>query len=199
MPVQSIKPVRRIFGARAKYQDYRDDLRDDFNGACGYCDDSDRYLDRICFHVDHFAPKDQFPAMEIVYANLVYSCRYCNIRKSNIWISDDPDVSFVGDEGFIDPCSVDYDHHLERHSDGRITAQTTLGQYMVDHLNLHLLRHQLLWNSRKARLLRNRISELRRLFGPEIFQRDPVGLVLLNRFVELSEQIDEYEALAANE
>lgn len=196
MTVHLKKPVRREVEARARYTEYRDDLRIDFNSACGYCDDSDLRIDRICFHIDHFAPQKRFPHLENTYANLVYSCRFCNMRKSDHWIGDDPTIHHDGKRGFIDPCSHEYDKHLERDLSGRILGKSELGCYIVRRLNLNLLRHELLWNARRALALRNEIGPLLDRLKAAGLPRNDVYTDLLERFRDLTEKIEAYECCA---
>lgn len=181
---------------QAKYIDYRDDLRQDFNGRCGYCDDSDHYCDPICFHIDHFAPKSRFSKLENAYQNLVYACRYCNIRKSNHWVGTDPSKPNDGEHGFIDPCEHEYDEHLERSPEGAIVSKTPLGQYISRRLSLHLVRHQVLWNSRRARRLRDEIDPLIVRYQQSGSPKTVTYTALLERYRDLTIEIEKYEALA---
>jgi uncharacterized protein (TIGR02646 family) len=182
--------------AQARYADYREDLRADFNGRCGYCDDSDAFCDPISFHIDHFAPKSRFVELETVYGNLVYACRFCNMRKSNHWIGTDPSVPNDGERGFVDPCDQNYDDHLERSPEGAILPRTALGQYMSRRLSLHLIRHQVLWNSRRARQLRDEIDPLIERYEQSGSPNSERYTALLKRYRDLTREIERYEGLA---
>jgi uncharacterized protein (TIGR02646 family) len=186
-------PVRRdMTEARPRYQAYRPELREDFGKACGYCSDSDRNQDAVVFHVDHFAPKDSFPQLSLTYSNLVYACRFCNRAKWNKWIGTDPQVSHNGTEGFVDPCSAEYDDHLERLESGEIVGKSDLGRYMVRKLKLDLLRHRLLWQSAQARRMRDQIEGMMdKLGAADAVTREKYEL--LKRFFELTKQIESYE------
>ncbi len=149
--VHKIKPIRST-GVRVRktYRLYKPELRNDFNKRCGYCDDDDSFLGGSRhFHVDHFAPKAKFqgnhPEIVYEYTNLIYSCPYCNGSKGDDWVSDDPKVSYVDDEGYVDPCHDDYDIHLARDGSGCIKPQSKLGEYMHRELKLDLCRHELIW------------------------------------------------------
>jgi uncharacterized protein (TIGR02646 family) len=191
--VRDIDPVRRNVAARARYQLYRPELREDFNGACGYCGDDDARQDRILFHVDHFAPKKLFPQLELAYVNLVYACRYCNISKSDHWVGGDSATPNNGAEGFIDPCGADYDLHVQRDAAGKIYGVTPLGRYIVKRLKLGLIRHELLWKSRRARLLRDDVVALTEEVERKGRQDMPEYVELLKQFASLTKAIDEYE------
>lgn len=190
--VQRQRPVRRDVTTRTRYQLYRDDLQQDFTKACGYCGDEDERTDRSTFHIDHFAPKKQFPELELIYTNLVYACRFCNVSKSNHWIGEDPQVPNRESKGFVDPCTDEYDVHLGRDASGRIFAKTALGSYIIRRLHLDLIRHELLWRARRARALRDEIQTL----VEEYKAREkplPEYVGLLEHFFELTKSIDDYE------
>ena len=91
--VRTNLPKRSDVAPRNSYREYRAELRHDFFGSCGYCGDDDERVDRITFHIDHFAPKSVFPDLALSYGNLVYACRFCNVGKSNHWIGSDPATS----------------------------------------------------------------------------------------------------------
>lgn len=186
-------PVRTCVTIREKYTHYREELRADFHAACGYCGDSDQRVDRSTFHIDHFAPQKTFPSLKLVYGNLVYSCRFCNVSKSDHWVGSDSSVHNDGKRGFIDPCHADYEVHLRRLDDGRIVGATELGSYIVRRLRLSLLRHELLWQSRRMRALRNEADSA-------LSQLEEAGLhgcaeyvKLLKSFRALTLKMEEYE------
>jgi uncharacterized protein (TIGR02646 family) len=188
-------PVRREVAAQTRYRLYRNDLRQDFVGACGYCGDDDGRADPSTFHIDHFAPKKLFPDFELTYENLVYACRFCNVSKSDHWIGNDPKVPHNGSQGFVDPCSDDFDVHLGRDADGRIVAKTGLGSYIVRRLKLSLIRHELLWRARKARALQEDVDILIEKFN-ESGKALPEYVTLLQSYRELQKLINDYELRA---
>jgi uncharacterized protein (TIGR02646 family) len=186
---------RRVVSDQTRYVLYRSDLRQDFIEACGYCGDDDERADRATFHIDHFAPKKKFPDLELAYSNLVYACRFCNVSKSNHWVGDDSSVPNDGKKGFVDPCSDEYDAHLGRDAGGRIVPKTALGRYIFGRLNLHLIRHELLWRARRARDVRDAIQVL----VEEYKSRNrplPEYAILLDRYYELTKSIEDYELRA---
>lgn len=196
MTLRDAIPVRSDVAEQAKYTRYRDDLRADFKGRCGYCDDSDANLDPICFHIDHFAPQKLFPDLATAYENLVYACRFCNMRKSYHWIGIDATVPNDGERGFVDPCDESYDEHLERSSEGAIIPKTELGNYMIERLGLYLLRHQTLWNARRLRQLREEIDPLIERCEASGLAKSANYIALLKRYRALTKEIDRYEGRA---
>ena len=159
------KPSRKTgVNNRANYRDYKEDLRDDFNSRCGYCDDDDRFMGgRRGFHIDHFAPKSKFEDLETVYSNLIYACPFCNISKSNDWPSNRSVENVVNDEGYVDPCDAQYDEHIARHDSGKIIAKSELGKYMHKKLKLHLMRHEMIWKHGQINQL---INDLKNIEAP---------------------------------
>lgn len=128
----------------------------DFEKKCAYCDDHHHYSGGyVSYHVEHFAPKDKFKHLEFVYDNLLYSCPYCNGSKSNKWVGKNEFENIIGDKGFIDPCSDEYNKHLCRNIDGSIGYITEIGKYMHKELKLYLKRHQLVHNLERVRLKKN--------------------------------------------
>lgn len=196
-PIHSTPPARREVEPRANYRLYRAELREDFFAACGYCGDTDDRVDKSTFHIDHFAPKRRFAELELVYDNLVYSCRFCNISKSDHWIGDDPSVSHNGEKGFVDPCLGQFAEHVGRGAGGQIIGKTTLGKYMVRRLNLSLIRHELLWRARRARALRDEIDALIAEYSAR-GKTPPEYVALLERFRILTKSIDDYERRAVS-
>lgn len=150
-PLRKRTPKRSNPKAKAHYRQHKVTLQTDFDSRCGYCDSHEKYSGgKRNYQIDHFAPKKQFSDLEHKYHNLVYSCFYCNNKKSNTWPSNDPNISVVDDEGFIDPCDDGYDMHFKRNEHGAIVGVTKLGRYMHLNLNLGLCRHQLIWLMEKA-------------------------------------------------
>ena len=196
MNIHESKPARSAVPLRKNYKDYREELRSDFNNSCGYCDDSDSGVDPICFHIDHFAPKSRFPNLTCTYTNLVYACRFCNTHKSNKWTGVDATTHHDGSVGFIDPCSGDYDAHLNRDASGRIVGTTDLGRFIVRELNLGLLRHQVLWKARRARALQDIIGPLIERMKASGYRRDDRYIELLERYFELQTRINSYYSIA---
>jgi hypothetical protein len=146
MPVFRKKtPNRRQINRIVKnYTEHRDDLKQDFNNRCGYCDDHDKFK-RANFEIDHFIPKnilkktytspEDYKKKEQEYSNLVYSCKLCNSAKWKHWSSN-----------FIDPCKFEYDEQFERKENGEIKPITELGKWIYKTLKLYEPEHAIFWN-----------------------------------------------------
>lgn len=149
-----LQPKRSVnIAQRSRYSLYKDDLRADFFNSCGYCDTLDFYHGgKKGFHIDHFVPKKKYSHLTNDYNNLIYCCPTCNLGKSDDWPSGDPLISFIGNSGYIDPCSTEYYIHLSRAADGHIIFNTELGQYIYNRLKLYLKRRQICWLLEKMEL-----------------------------------------------
>lgn len=133
------QPTRTYTGSFSTYTKYKPFLAADFSNRCGYTNCSDSWFGgRNNFHIDHFIPWKNYPArpeLKNDYSNLIYSCSYVNILKSN-------------DEGnYIDPCIIDFNLHFTRDNVGRISPVPTSpqGVYMFKKLKLYMKRYQVIW------------------------------------------------------
>lgn len=189
MPRPSVPVRSQNVPVRAAYHDYKPQLRADFSQACAYCGDSDRFYGGLPgYHVEHFAPKSLFPQLATVYANLLYACPYCNRGKSNTWVGTLADVPHDGKMGFVDPCSDEFDEHIDRDKDGNIVGLTELGEWMVKSLKLYLTRHRYIWTIRQLQACAARATVLRK----RIDTSDARYLPLLELLAEINDKINEY-------
>lgn len=150
------KPVRSHTGEKwITNSSNKQYLAPDFDNRCAYCDDLDSYSGGYnAYHVEHFAPKEKFMELQHTYDNLLYSCPYCNISKSNKWVGSTAQECFVAEKGFVDPCTDEYYKHLARDDSGSIISLTPLGQYMYFELKLYLKRHSIIYNIDQLRMRR---------------------------------------------
>lgn len=149
------------------YTSYRKTLRQDFNKRCGYCDSFDHYRIKS-FAIDHFIPrnpKDFIPKIAPnVYKNLVWSCSYCNLAKSNKWPTKDETISNDGNVGFIDPELKEYSELFKRNADGEIQSKNNkaIEKHIIKELKLWLPIHSRMWKLEKLMKLeldlRNELS-----------------------------------------
>lgn len=131
------KPERTCTKTYKRYQPFKSDLAKDFNSRCGYTDCADKWFGGITtFHIDHFKPSKHYPALRTNYSNLVYSCSYVNILKSD----DDP-------SNYLEPCTDDYNQHFYRDKLGTILPypNSPKAKYMHQKLKLGLTRYQVIW------------------------------------------------------
>ncbi len=129
------RPTRSAVAKKNRYNDYKDELAQDFNHRCGYSDCSDFWFGgQRTFQIDHLKPWSKYPNLKNEYSNLVYCCSYVNRAK---WDDDSPH--------YLDPCEVDYNEHFERDDNGFIIGKSDDAKYMVRKMNLNLTRYALIW------------------------------------------------------
>lgn len=181
--IQEIRPDRTCKETYKNYPSFKPCLRDDFNKRCGYCDCDDFQVGGSRgFQIDHFKPKAQFPDLENDYENLVYSCPYCNRAKWNKW----EDV-----DGFVDPCTIEYDDHLYRNNLGQIYYHTVRGQYIFEELKLGLERHEILWMMRKLEAQRDALSDHLKSLG----KGHEKEVETMRLFIDIQNHVSQYTKL----
>lgn len=191
IPFRKNIPARSDVAQRQNYRTYKSQLRLDFHTRCGYCDDRDRYYGGVRgAHIDHFAPKSKFDHLKSSYENLVYSCPYCNSAKYDKWIGNDANVPNDGASGFVDPCGPELDRHLGRSREGSIIALTPLGRYLVENLNLRLVRHQITWQMDRIERLREELRQLRSLVPVNTDKHNELTDAIENLFDEYLTYMD---------
>lgn len=161
---------------RSNYRDYRDNLRADFNNRCGYCNDLDAPRKEY-FEIDHLVPqKIMVNKKNNDYQNLVYACHSCNNAKRKKWPSGDENIPIVGDKGWIDPCTEEYDKQFSRDENGNIIPLTPIGRWMYDNLKLYKPQHSILWNIEQLDMICQELAE--KLVG------NPNELVIKDKLLE---------------
>lgn len=139
-PFREHFPKRTCLSTYANYRQFKAELAADFSNRCGYTNCHDFWFGgQDNFHIDHFVPWKKYltinPGLKTAYSNLVYSCSYVNILKSD-------------DEGqYLDPCQEDFNEHFTRDQHGMIVAnpQSSKAVYMHKRLKLYLRRYQIIW------------------------------------------------------
>lgn len=111
------------------YRRYKPFLQKEFSNKCVYCRKADSLEDKGGFHVEHYRPKNQFPDLEVKYANLFYSCAACNRYKGTYW-SDNPSRQITN------PCDDVMSHHL-KFEEATITSQSEKGSHTIEMLQLN--------------------------------------------------------------
>jgi hypothetical protein len=185
---RDVAPVRSCTKTYVRYKSYKKYLVVDFKQNCGYCNSHHSWHGGIrSYHIDHFAPKDQFETLATTYSNLVYACSLCNTAKSNKWPSDDSFINIVGNEGFYDPCNTNYNDFFYRDNEGFIFGKDEVSKYMVKTLNLNLEIHAIIWNlSRLERVVSayKKVVESGRLSKENLEKAKDVHYYLLQIFFD---------------
>jgi len=187
--VQKQKPQRTCNKTYANYTSFKPYLRSDFNKRCGYCDDRDVYSGGIRgYQIDHFKPHSiaKFRHLKEEYSNLVYSCPFCNRAKWDKWQEEN---------GFIDPCSDEYEQHLQRDNKGKIVYISPQGEYIWKNLKLYLKRHELLWMIDKLQEQNDELDRYLSILG----EGHELELEILREFRRIQQEIQRYTNLFYSE
>jgi hypothetical protein len=105
------------------YESYRDWLRDEFSFRCVFCLNREQWgvvLGK--WDIDHFVAQALFPSGKLLYENLLYICRSCNLIKSCSLTSD--------------PCQTAFGRCLAVRNDGTIKALNEHGETLIETLRL---------------------------------------------------------------
>lgn len=183
-PFRLKHPSRTYTGVvQSNYRNYKTHLIKDFNGRCGYTDCSDRWFGGSKnFHIDHFLPWKQHENhptnLKLDYSNLVYSCSYVNILKS-----DDTNT-------YLDPCNNDLNSHFYRDQHGTIfpNPNSPTAVYMHKKLKMGLSRYQIIWVLDRLCEVK---TELKYLID-RLPLNHPRRLKLLEGYFEISSKFDQY-------
>lgn len=147
-------PKRRNITTKVShYREHLNELKIDYNNRCGYC--GDFYTWRISwFEIDHFVPQKHLVTISPEdYSNLVFACRSCNNAKRAKWPTGSETQHNINDEGFIDPCDDEYNNQFSRFDDGRIKAETKLGEWIYRELRFYKPQHEIIWNIEQLAIL----------------------------------------------
>lgn len=144
-------PIRTCTKKYKNYRSYKDDLRNDFHERCGYTDCPDYYFGgKNTFHIDHFKPKSTHKHLENEYSNLIYSCSYVNLKKSDSMTQ------------IFDPCEVDMNLHFYRDEYGNIVplSSSPTAVTMARDLGLNMSRYGIIWMLESLENLKLSLSAL---------------------------------------
>lgn len=143
----------------ADYKVYHDEVTEDCDYRCVYCDIQ---LDEHGFegmHLDHFRPQKHFPKLSSDPMNLVLSCPKCNRSKWYHWPCDTTvgSPSHNGTVGFVDPFEEDRKKYLSVNASGALSPVGGPGQYIIDLLKLN---RKARVQVRRRRILRTEIANI---------------------------------------
>ena len=83
--MQSSLLSRKQKQKKSNYQDYKQDLRDDFLYSCAYCTTAEIELSAKRFEIEHYLPQKHFSHLRNQYLNLLWSCEDCNKNKDDFY------------------------------------------------------------------------------------------------------------------
>ncbi|WP_431260838.1 HNH endonuclease [Roseateles chitinivorans] len=120
----------------ANYSVYYDEIAEDCQNRCVYCDAMLEEIGGEGMNLDHFKPQKHFLSLANDPSNLVLACFRCNRLKSDWWPEKDGTCN-NGQHGFIDPFSPDKDTYFLVEENGEITPKKVPYGYMVELMNLN--------------------------------------------------------------
>lgn len=179
-PFRKLEPRRTCTKIYSDYKSYKPYIVKDFNQRCAYTDCPDSFFGGARnFHIDHIKPKKKFPKLSNDYKNLVYSCSYVNIRKSDAEIE------------ILDPCDIDWNLHFGRDSYGNILPIPESEQAMLIYqsLSLYLKRYGIVWMLERLRALKKQIHDHCKSQGGYAYVNKEILMLL----AELDDAYGQYE------
>ncbi len=150
MPWRRVENEKRLQPKTGSWPSWKAAIAQDCFRQCVYCAIPDsRYGGLDKFHVDHFRPKQKFPALAKIITNLYLACAICNRFKSDDWPGEPSDDH--GFAGYPDPGSYDYGSLIDLDtSHGVLTGKYVATAYVIE--RLYLNRPQLIRLRRTASL-----------------------------------------------
>ena len=140
--------IRSTVEHEQDYRKYRQALREDFQYRCGYCNTSEKILDLVPFHIDHFIPRKVFengrPDLETEYSNLIWSCPKCNIAKGSQF-QGSLEQGSEANELFYKPDKTDFNSIFYRNEYGGIGSSDGKGIEMIRRLKLYRKFYATVW------------------------------------------------------
>ena len=169
-----------------KYPEYKPYLKEDFVHRCAYCNLIDSGMITTPFEIDHFVPRDTFknewPECETLYDNLIYSCKKCNIAKSN-YFKGDISKRVIQNEYFYNPVETDYGVIFYRNDAGGIASDDEKGRDMIDKLKLYRPIHNMAWICETLKNTREKLNAQIEKVGKDTIQ----GQLLIEAKNELND------------
>ncbi|HFI0424128.1 TPA: HNH endonuclease [Streptococcus suis] len=132
------------------YSSYKKYLKKDFQNKCAYCNVSDEQITTY-FEVDHFIPSKickEYNRHDLItdYNNLIYSCKKCNLAKSDLYDGGEIPEELSNDR-FYNPVEIDYNKIFYRNIIGGIDSKDIKGRNMIVDLKLYRIFHNYAWIS----------------------------------------------------
>lgn len=128
-------------GENYHYSHYRQEIREDCQQRCVYCDIQEAECggDEL-MELEHFRPQKHYSHLSNDPHNLVYSCSGCNILKSDHWpaLGINPEKTITDNgEGFVDPFNSNRNDFFQVLENGEIEAVLPPAKYMILRLVLN--------------------------------------------------------------
>lgn len=132
------------------YSAYYDEIAEDCQNRCVYCDVLVKEVGGESMNLDHFRPQNHFPELGADPTNLVLSCAKCNQLKSDWWPEKDGTAD-GGRHGFVDPFAEHMLTYIRVEDDGAMASLKIPSQYMIDLMSLNRLTRKQIRRARRVR------------------------------------------------
>lgn len=141
-------------GVFLDYSKYRTEIAEDCQFRCVYCDSHEDVVGgREAMEMDHFRPwrkkfgpegTRKFEHLRNEPKNLVHACGVCNGFKWSHWPTENPDLCYDHEKGWINPFDEVRSNFFEVGRDGVINARIPPAHYHINKLRLNrpLLKRQ---------------------------------------------------------
>lgn len=153
--------IKKDDGSYKKYREYYEEILEDCNSKCVYCDVSLNECGFENMNLDHFRPwsKPEFNHLKDDPNNLVLSCPKCNSYKSDKWpIACDLVNTHNGKIGFADPFVESYSEYFSVDKEtGVLNPKNEIAKYMIKSIKLNRLSRVKL---RAIRMRKDQLSKL---------------------------------------
>ncbi|HMN14831.1 MAG TPA: HNH endonuclease [Bellilinea sp.] len=160
---------RPHYSNQSRYRKYRDEIRQDCQFRCVYCDIHETEAGGAeSMTLDHFRPKKMYPKLEHEPTNLMWACAPCNQLKGNDWpaygLPGNPTIN--GKAGYVNPFNSDRNDYFKINGDGSLEPLKTPAEYMI--YNLALNRSFLRYVRRRRDLIYSTLLALKKHFESEL-------------------------------
>lgn len=186
---RSVYKVKKDGEKYLTYSAYYDEIAEDCQNRCVYCDVLAAEIGGESMNLDHFRPQKHFPELGAEPTNLVLSCPKCNQLKSDWWPEKDGTAN-GGQNGFVDPFSEHMLTYIKVENSGLMTSLKIPSQYMIDLMALNRPTRQQIRRSRKVRadafqLMDSICCELIAMSAKPLSEIQPRLLVLSNALKDI--------------
>lgn len=150
----------KFYNYRRFREKFQHEIAEDCQFRCVYCDTHENDLGgREAMEIDHFRPysNKKFSHLKNDPLNFHHSCRKCNLLKSDLWPSSDPNTPHDSHVGFIDPFVEDRRNYFKITANGELIPTQHPAAYLI---NLLALNRKYLRQIRIRRLYINQLLEL---------------------------------------
>lgn len=155
---------RSTYNGGTKYTDYREEIREDCQCRCAYCNTHEFGMGGPeAMQLDHFEPHSRFPLRKHDPLNLLWSCNRCNLLKRDDW--HPADATGQQKFGYIDPFTTDRNNYFRVEANGELIAINDPAAYMIQRLRLN--RDFLIYIRRSRHLIEEFQNKVTKYFDDE--------------------------------